>query len=135
MALLQQGSCFRATHESYTAQTRTLTPALMPYQTLTTVWRLPADHSCVGRWVWAARPLRTCGVLRAGIDGVTRLDRSVLESAVKATIGLVYKLVFSAHAGRRRAQRCDLVVDCRRAAAPRHDAAHARAAHESRSGI
>jgi hypothetical protein len=40
MALLQQGSCFRATHESYTAQTRTLTPALMPYQTLTTVWRL-----------------------------------------------------------------------------------------------
>ena len=36
---------------------------------------------------------------------MTRLDEMVLESAAETTIGLVYKLVFSAHAGRQCARR------------------------------
>ena len=65
----------------------------------------PADRSCVGRWLWTGRPLRPCRVLYVGINGMARLDEVVLESAAETTIGLVYKLVLSAHAGSQCARR------------------------------
>ena len=92
MTPLLQNSCSRATRESCSAQPRTPSPALMPYLTLTTAWRL-----LIAR-VWAGGsgqvgPFDLAEFFGSVSTGWPRLDGSVLQSATETTTGLVYKVV------------------------------------------